>query len=177
MRDAVGEELGRRNLQRDRGDVVAGEHVLDRRLARAGDAAEVARTEVDEVEDALLVELIRIVEVAGDDARPVRERRDEGVDEVLVVQPLLAAGAVARVVALERAEAVDEAVSLRAVVVGEDLDGRADDRRIRLAGRHDARDRHRLGAAGELPEELVAAAEVVGGARRPLGRPAGTRRT
>ena len=89
--DAVGEELGRRNLERDRRDVVAGEDVLDRRLARALEAAEVAGAEVDEVEDALLVELIGIIEVAGDDARAVRQRGDEGVDEGLVVQPLFAA--------------------------------------------------------------------------------------
>ena len=39
-----------------------------------------------------------------------------------------------------------------------------------LPGRHDARDGHRLGAAGELPEQLVAAAEGIGRARSRLGR-------
>ena len=76
VRDAVREDVRHRDLERDREDVEAGEHVLRRRPARARDAAEVARAQVDEVEDALLVELIRIVELAGDDAAAVRQRLD-----------------------------------------------------------------------------------------------------
>ena len=47
--------------------------------------------QVDEVEDALLVELIRIVELTGDDPPAVRQRVDEGVDERLIVETHLAA--------------------------------------------------------------------------------------
>ena len=41
--------------------------------ARAGDAAEIARGQVDQVEDPLLIELIGIVELAGDDPPAVRQ--------------------------------------------------------------------------------------------------------
>ena len=44
--------------------------------ARAGDAAEIVAVQVDEVEDALFVELIGIVELAGDDPPAVRQRVD-----------------------------------------------------------------------------------------------------
>ena len=99
-----GEDVRGRNLECDREDVEAGEDVFDRRAARARDAAEIARGQVDEVEDALLVELIGIVELAGDDAAAVRQRLDVAVDEGLIVEAEFAAGRVAGVVAFEWAE-------------------------------------------------------------------------
>src|SRR6185436_15440251 len=89
VRDAVGEELGDRELEGDREDVEAGEHVLDRRLASTGETTHVARAHVDEVEDPLLVELVGVVELARDDAPAVPERVNEGVDEGLIVEAVL----------------------------------------------------------------------------------------
>ena len=129
-------------------------------------SAEIAAAEVDEVEDALLVELIGIVEIAGDDPRAAGQRLDVAVDERLIEKAALAAGRIAGVVAFERTESIDEAIGLRAVIVREHLEVLADHDRIRLARRHDARHRHRLRAAGELPEQLIAAAECVGRAGR-----------
>ena len=87
VRNAVREELGRRNLERDGEDVEAGEDVFDRSCcARPAMPPRSVAPEVDEIEDALLVELIRIVELAGDDAAAAGERLDEGVDEGLVVE-------------------------------------------------------------------------------------------
>ncbi len=94
------EDVLDRDLERDREDVESGEHVLRRRPARAGDAAEIVAIQVDEIEDALLVELVRIVELAGDDAAAVGERVDEPVDERLIVEADLAARRIARVVSL-----------------------------------------------------------------------------
>ena len=171
VRDAVGEDVRGRNFESDREDVEAGEDVLARRAARAGDAAEVVAVQVDEVEDALLVELVRVVELAGDDAAAVGQRVDERVDERLVVEADFAARRVARVVAGERAEVVDEAVGLRAVVVRQHVEVAAEHAHaarlvgVAAAAGGDARDGHRLGAAGELPQQFVAAAERVARAR------------
>ena len=57
--------------------------------ARAGDAAEIVAAQVDEIEDALFVELIGIVELAGDDPAAVGQRVDVRVDERLIVETLL----------------------------------------------------------------------------------------
>ena len=100
MRHAVREQVAHRNLERDREHVEAGEHVLGRRPPRPRDAAEIVAIEVHQIEDALLVELIGIVELAGDDPAAVRERVDVGVHERLVVESDLTADGVARVVAL-----------------------------------------------------------------------------
>ena len=67
VRDAVREDVGDRDFEGDREDVEAGEDVFARRAARARDAAEIVAVQVDQVEDSLLVELIGIVELAGDD--------------------------------------------------------------------------------------------------------------
>ena len=75
VRDAVREDVADRDLERDREEVEAGEDVLRRRAARAGDAAEIVGVQVDQIEDPLLVELIGIVELAGDDPAAVRQRR------------------------------------------------------------------------------------------------------
>ena len=73
--------------------------------------------QVDQVEDPLLIELVGIVELAGDDPPAVRQSVDVGVDERLIVETHFAAGGIAGVVALERTETVDEPIGLRAVVV------------------------------------------------------------
>ena len=73
VRNAVREDVADRNLEGDREDVEAGEHVFGRRAARARDSAEIVSIQVDQVEDALLVELIGIVELAGDDPSAVRQ--------------------------------------------------------------------------------------------------------
>ena len=104
---------------------------------------------------------------------------DEGVDERLIVETHFAARGIAGVVALEGAETVDEPIGLRAVVVRQDREIPAEDDDVIVvassssssvvAVRVDARDLHGLGAAGELPEQLVAAAERIGRARRRFG--------
>ena len=129
-----------------------------------------SRVQVDQVEDALLVELIGIVELAGDDPPAVRQRVDVGVDERLIVEADFAAGGIAGVVALEGTETVDQPIGLRAVVVRQDRQILAEDdvppsspsswSSVPIAS--DARDLHGLGAAGELPEQLVAAAQRIG---------------
>ena len=87
--------------------------------------------------------------------------------------------AIPGVVALEGAETVDEPIGLRAVVVRQHREIPAEDDRVvvvtrrrqrRSSGRVDARDLHGLGAAGELPEQLVAAAQRIRRARSRFGR-------
>ena len=129
------------------------------------------RVQIDEVEDPLLVELIGIVELAGDDPPAVRKRVDEGVDERLIVETDFTARGIAGVVTLERPETVDEPIGLRAVVVREDREIPAKDidvvvvppmpPSVPVVRVLDARDLHGLGAAGDLPEQLVAAAQWI----------------
>jgi hypothetical protein len=128
------EQLTRRNLEGDREHVEAREDVLSRRAARATDASEIVGVEIDQVEDSLLVELIGIVELAGDDASAVAQRMNEGVDEVLVVETDLAARTISRVVALEGAKAVDQTIGLRTVVIGKNSQVLADDDGVSLPG-------------------------------------------
>ena len=130
MRDAVREDVGYRDLEGDREDVEAREHVFGRLVARARDAAEVIPAQVDQVEDPLLVELIGIVELAGDDPPAVRERLDERVDERLIVEAYFTARGIAGLVTLEGTETVDEPIGLRAVVVREDGEIVAEDDRV-----------------------------------------------
>src|SRR5207302_8814445 len=100
-------------------DVEAREHIFGGRTARTGNAAKIARGQVDEVEDPLLVELIGIVELTSDDPTTVRKRMDEGIHELLIVEPHFTARGIAGLVAAEGAETVDEPIGLRAVVVRE----------------------------------------------------------
>ena len=120
VRDAVREDVADRDLEGDREDVEAREHVFRGRTARAWDSAEIARVQVDQVEDSLLIELIGIVELAGDDPPAVRKGVDEGVDESLIVETHFTARGIPGIVTLEGAETVDEPIGLRAVVVRED---------------------------------------------------------
>ena len=161
MWGAVGKDVGDRDLEGDREDVETGEDVLSRWAARAGDAAKIVPVQVDQVEDSLLIELIGVVELAGDDPPAVRKTVNEGVNKRLIVQTDFAARGISRVVTLERTEAVDEPVGLRAVVVREDEKILAEDDGspvivvvvpVLALRAHDAGDLHRLGAAGELPE-------------------------
>ena len=64
-----------------------------------------SRFEVDEVEDAFLVELVWVVELAGDDSDAVVERVDVAIDEGLVIEADFAAGGVGGVVAVGRVRA------------------------------------------------------------------------
>src|SRR2546426_938347 len=166
VRDAVREDVADRDLERDREDVEAREHVFRGRTARTRDSAEIARGQVDEVEDPLLIELIGIVELAGDDPAAVRQIVDEGVDEPLIVETHFTAGGIPGVVTLELAETVNKPIGLRAVVVRQDRETIAEDPVVVLviiiilaAGY--ARDLHGLGPAGELPQQLVAAAQRI----------------
>ena len=117
VRNTAREDVLDWNLEGNREDVETGEDVFNGPAARAGDAAKVGLTQVDKVENPLFIQLIRIVELAGDDPPAVRQRVDEGVHERLIVETGLAAGGIAAVVPLERTEAVNEPVSLRSVVV------------------------------------------------------------
>src|ERR1019366_7004380 len=95
MRDSIGEQIGGRNLQGDRRDIETREDVLDGRAPRSLDSSKIAPAQIDEVEDALLVELIRIVKIARDDASASGEIVDERVDERLVIETVLAAAWIA----------------------------------------------------------------------------------
>src|SRR5262249_59366069 len=119
MGDTPWEDIGDRDLERDREDVEAREHILRRGLGTtgAGNSAEVTWIQVHEIENALLVELIWIVELAGNDPAAVHERVDERVDESLGVKAVFTARRIPGVVTLEGAEAVNEPIGLRAVVV------------------------------------------------------------
>src|SRR5439155_21080711 len=130
--DAVREDVAHRNLESDREEIEAREHILGRRPARARDSTEIVLVQVDEVEDSLFIELIGIVELARDDSSAVRERMDEAVDERLIVQSHFAARGIAGVVSLEGAETVDEAIGLRAVVVRQDREIPANDHGARI---------------------------------------------
>ena len=78
---------------------------------------EVACVQVDEIEDSLLVQLIGIVELAGDDPPAVRQRMDVLVDERLIEETYCTACWIPGVVTLEGTETVDQPIGLRAVVV------------------------------------------------------------
>ena len=107
---------------------------------------------------------------------PFDKRVDEGVDERLIVETHFTARGIPGVVALEGTETVDEPIGLRAVVVREDREILAKDATVVVLVVHpsrvrlDARDLHGLGAAGELPEQLVAAAQRIRRARSRFGR-------
>ena len=103
--NAVREHILDRYLERDREEIEAGEHVLAGGAARTGNAAEIVAIQVDEIEQAFLVELVRIVELAGDDPGAVGERVYEPVYERLIVEADLAARGIARVVSRERLRA------------------------------------------------------------------------
>src|SRR5205823_5725739 len=107
VRDAVREDVAHGDFERDGEDVEAREDVFARRPPRARDSAQIVRIQVDQVEDALLVELIGIVELAGDDPCAIRQRVNEAVDEGLIVETHLTAARVSRVVPLEGTETVD----------------------------------------------------------------------
>ena len=144
------------------------------------------RIQVDEIEDALFVELIGIVELAGDDASAIVQVVNVAVDERLVVQTLFAARRIARLIALERTEPVDQPIGLRSVIVRQDRQVATEHgsvlivlavlvvvlvvvRFILVSARRQPRHLHRLGAAGQLPQQLVAAAERIAGTWRGFG--------
>ena len=159
--DAVGENVRHRDLEGDREDVEPGEDIGGRSAAcAAGRTGEVAIGQVHEVEDALFVKLIRIVKLAGDDAARIRQRLDIGVHERLIVEAHFAARRI-RIIAPERAQAVDKAVGLRAMVVGQDFQVLAQDDiavSILVFRACNASDGHQFRAAGELPQKFIAAA-------------------
>ena len=101
VRYALGEDVADWNLKRDGEKIEAGEHVFARRTPRARDSAKVIAIQVYQIKDSFFVELIGIVELAGDNPASVRQRMDVGIDEILVVKADFAAGGIARVIALE----------------------------------------------------------------------------
>jgi hypothetical protein len=165
--DAVGEEILDRHFEGNRENVEAGEHILAGGPAGTGQPPEVVPVQVDEIEDAFLVELIGVVELASDNPSAVGEGLHVGIDEGLIVEAHFAARRVPRVVPLERPEPVDEAIGLRAVIVGKDRQLPPEDDGL-AAG--DTRHLHGLGAAGQLPQQLVPAAEGIGSTGGRLGR-------
>src|SRR5262249_17355462 len=150
-----------RHFERDRKDVEAGEDILGWPTARARNATEITRRQVHQIEDALFIELIRIVELASDDPSAVGERLDERVDERLIVESLFTAGRIAAVIALEWTQAVDEAIGLRPMVVRQYLQIPAENQGVIIVVppafvpvlivvvRGEPRDLHGLGAAGQ----------------------------
>jgi hypothetical protein len=94
VRDAVGEDIGDRHLECDREDIEAGEHILPGGR-RAPPMPPRSSGSIDQIEDALFIELIRIIELSGDDAPPIGQRMNEGVDERLIVESDFAARRIA----------------------------------------------------------------------------------
>src|SRR5262249_48352845 len=127
--------------------------------------------QVDEIEDALLIELVRIVELASDDPPAVVQRVDEAVNERLVIQANFTAGCVAGIVSLEGAESVDQAVCLRSMVVRQNRQilSKHDAIVVVIVEVFEASDGHRLRAAGQLPQEFVSAANSTRGTGRRRG--------
>ena len=117
--NAAWKNVSHRDLESNREDVEAGEHVSGRSLGAtcAGDTAQVARVQVDRIEDSLLVELIGIVELAGDDPRAIRQTPNISIDECLIVETDGASCGIAGVITLEGGKTVDGAIGLRSVVV------------------------------------------------------------
>ena len=183
--NASWKDVADRNLESNRENVKACEYVFGRRLgaACAGNSAEIAGVQVDEVEDSFLIELVRIVELAGNDPPTIRQRVDERVDKCLIEKTNGSTRSIPGIVTLEGAETINESICLRAVVVRENwkivakddfLDGRLkrSKRRHNSRRRRQPRDGHRLGAAGELPQQLVAAPKGIVRARRAFGHEA-----
>src|SRR5919109_1537454 len=110
--NAAWKNIRGRDLERNRKDVEAGEHVSGRSLgaARAGNTAQVARVQIDRIEDSFLVELIGIVELAGDDPGAIRQSVNISIDECLIVETDGASCGIAGVVTLERAKTVNGAI-------------------------------------------------------------------
>src|SRR5258708_28766588 len=110
-------------------------------------------------------------ELASDDSSAVRQVGDERVDKRLIVKTIFAAGRIPGVEAGEWAEVIHQPIGLRAVVVRKDREVATKGlavvivRAMRAAVPAEARDVHGLGAAGQLPEDLVAAAQRIRGAR------------
>ncbi len=190
VRNAVREELRNRYLKGDRENIEAGKYIFAGRATGTGNAAEVVPIQVNEVENSVLVELVGIVELAGDDATATSECVDESIDKRLIVESLFAARRIAGVVNLESAEAINQPVSLRPVIIGQYAKIAAKDSghlatvvvivivfvSVGVWG-YDARNHHRLGAAGELPAQLIAATYAVGGTRWRCRSPNGVQTT
>src|SRR5262249_41394358 len=157
--NAAREEIGDRDFERDGEDVEASEDVLGGPAAASGNSPEVVAGEIDQIEDALFVELIGVVELAGDDAPAVRQRLDVAVDERLVVEAVFAAHGAARVVTGEGSELVDQTIGLRTVVIRQNGEVLAENHGARGGfvsagdGRVDPGHSHGLRAAGELPQD------------------------
>ena len=81
MWDAIREHVADRYFQRNREDVEPSKHVFAGWAARTRDSAEVVAVQVDQVEDSFFIQLVRIVELTGDDPPAIRQRVDESIYE------------------------------------------------------------------------------------------------
>src|SRR6266566_1859712 len=110
VRYAVRKDVTDWDLESDGEDIEAGEHVSRRCFGtpRARDSAEVACIQINEIEDSFFVQLIRIVELAGDDPSAIRQVLDELINERLVEKTDGTAGRISGVITLEGAKTVDE---------------------------------------------------------------------
>src|SRR3989449_6840276 len=120
VRYAVRKDVTDWDLESDGEDIEAGEHVSRRCFGtpRARDSAEVTCVQINEIEDSFFVQLIRIVELAGDYPSAIRQVLDELINERLVEKTDGTAGRISGVITLEGSKTVDEPIGLRAVVVG-----------------------------------------------------------
>ena len=71
--------------------IIDGEVLVDDFRPSRWDSAEIVRVQVDQVENSLLIQLIRIIELTGDDPPAVRKSLDVRVNEVLIVKTDFAA--------------------------------------------------------------------------------------
>ena len=86
VRNAVREDVADRHLEGDREDLKPVNTSLPGGRRAPGIPPRSSRVQVDQVEDSFLIELIGIVELAGDDPAAVRQSVDVGVDEGLIVE-------------------------------------------------------------------------------------------
>ncbi|MDZ4813448.1 MAG: hypothetical protein SGI99_12670 [Pseudomonadota bacterium] len=105
----------------------ASELVFTRGVTCTGDAEQAFAAEVEQIEDALLIEVIGIVALASERAATIAQIVDvlRG-DERIVLQIHFAAGVVARFITLKRAQALHQSIRLRSVIVRGNIEIAAD---------------------------------------------------
>src|SRR5947199_137175 len=75
-------------------------------------AAEIVAIQIDQIEDALFVELVGIVELPGNDPLAAGQRVNEAIGECPVIQAQFAAVGNARVISREGSKMIDKSISL-----------------------------------------------------------------
>src|SRR5439155_12954861 len=117
--NTAGKDVADGNLESNREDIEACKYIFGRRFGPAGtgNAAQITCIQIDEVEDSFLIELIRIVELAGDDPSTIRQSVDVLINECLLEKADCTTRGIPGVITFEGTETVDESIRLRPVVI------------------------------------------------------------